>query len=62
VIARLEEALSDDIQYLTQLFHGSTAATNCLLQRNNVPHSSLEAARRQAGRTEHWRLWRSVRA
>jgi N-methylhydantoinase A len=33
VIAGLEEALGDDIQHMSQLFHGSTAATNAVLER-----------------------------
>jgi N-methylhydantoinase A len=33
VIRGLEEALSDRIQHITQLFHGSTAATNAVLER-----------------------------
>ncbi|HTR37621.1 MAG TPA: hydantoinase/oxoprolinase family protein [Bryobacteraceae bacterium] len=33
VIQGLEEALGDEIQHMTQLFHGSTAATNAVLER-----------------------------
>ena len=33
VIQGLEEALGDEIQQMTQMFHGSTAATNAVLER-----------------------------
>jgi N-methylhydantoinase A len=33
VIQGLEEALGDEIQNMTQMFHGSTAATNAVLER-----------------------------
>ena len=33
VIQGLEEALGEDIRHMTQLFHGSTAATNAVLER-----------------------------
>jgi N-methylhydantoinase A len=33
VIAGLEEALGGDIEHMSQLFHGSTAATNAVLER-----------------------------
>ena len=33
VIQGLEEALGDEIQHMSQLFHGSTAATNAVLER-----------------------------